>query len=65
MPYMRDVMDAFTQNDVERIVVKSAAQVGKSEILLNIIGRTAHLNPANIMVIQPTLELARDFPKAA
>ena len=36
-----------------------------SEILLNIIGRTAHLNPANIMVIQPTLELARDFPKAA
>lgn len=62
---MRDVMNAFTQNDVERIVVKSAAQVGKSEILLNIIGRMAHLDPCNIMIIQPTLELARDFPRAA
>lgn len=30
IPYMKEVMDAFTQNGVHRIVVKSAAQVGKA-----------------------------------
>ena len=45
-------------------MVKSASQVSKSECLLNIIGRMAHLAPCNILVIQPTLELARDFSRA-
>lgn len=30
VPYMKEVMDAFTQNEVHRVVVKSAAQVGKA-----------------------------------
>ena len=34
-----------------------------SEVLLNIVGRTAHLDPANVMIIQPTLEMAQDFSK--
>ena len=61
---MREVMDAFTQDDVHRVVVKSAAQVGKSECLLNIVGRYAHLDPCTIMLLQPTLEMAQDFSKA-
>ena len=65
VPYMREVMDAFTQSDVHKIIVKSSSQVGKSAVLLNIVGRTAHLDPANIMIIQPTLETAMDFPRAA
>lgn len=36
-----------------------------SEVLLNILGRTVHLAPANCMIIQPTLSDAMDFPKAA
>ena len=35
-----------------------------SEVLLNIVGRTAHLDPATIMIIQPTLSDAEDFSKA-
>ena len=35
-----------------------------SSVLLNIVGHTVHLNPANILIIQPTLSEAEDFSKA-
>ena len=35
--------------------------VHNSSVLLNIVERTAHLNPANILIIQPTLSEAEDF----
>ena len=63
-PYMKEVVDAFTDPSIKKIVVKSAAQIGKSTAILNIIGRTVHLNPANIMLVQPTLSDAEDFSKA-
>lgn len=63
VPYFKEVMDAFTQAGVHRVVVKSAAQVGKSEVLLNVIGRFAMLDPATVMIVQPTLEMAQDFSK--
>ena len=64
VPYMVDVMNAFTEPGVEKVVVKSAAQIGKSEVLLNVIGRFAQVDPATIMLIQPTLEMATDFSKS-
>lgn len=63
-PYQRDIMDAFTTAGVHRVVVKAACQIGKSDILLNVIGRFAHLAPAPIMMIQPTIEMAQDFSKS-
>ena len=63
VPYMREVMDAFTDERIHRVAVKAAAQVSKSECLLNIVGRFAHLDPCSIMIIQPTLEMAQDFSK--
>ena len=62
-PYVTEIMDAFTQADVHKVVVKSSAQIGKSSILLAVVGRFAMLDPCNIMIIQPTLELAQDFSK--
>lgn len=64
IPYAKDIMDAFTQADVHRVVVKSSSQIGKSELLLCVVGRFAHLDPCNIMIIQPTVELAQDFSKS-
>ena len=64
VPYMKEIMDAVTEAGVERIIIKSAAQVGKSEVLLNVIGRYAHVDPSNIMIIQPTLEMSQDFSKS-
>ena len=43
-PYQKDIMDAFTQPGIHRVVVKSCAQVGKSDIMNNVIGRFAHLD---------------------
>ena len=64
VPYMREVMNSFTDNRIHRIAVKASAQVAKSEVLLNIVGRYAHVDPCTIMLIQPTLEMAQDFSKA-
>lgn len=61
--YQREIMNAFTQTGVHRVVVKSAAQIGKSDIMNNVIGRFAHLDPAAIMMIQPTIEMAQDYSK--
>lgn len=63
-PYQKDIMDAFTQPGIHRVVVKSCAQVGKSDIMNNVIGRFAHLDPCTIMMIQPTIEMAQDFSKS-
>ena len=64
VPYMAAVMEAFTEPGIEKVVVKSAAQIGKSEVLLNVIGRYAAVDPCTIMLIQPTLEMATDFSKS-
>ena len=57
-------MNAFTQPDVHRVVPKWAAQTGKSRLMLNVIGRFAHLDPCPIMMVQPTIEMAQDFSKS-
>lgn len=63
-PYQKDIMDAFTQPGVHRVVVKSASQIGKSDIMNNVIGRFAHLDPCAIMMIQPTIDMAQDYSKS-
>lgn len=64
VPYFKPVMDAFTDNRISRIAVKASSQTGKSELLLNIVGRTVHLDPATLMIIQPNLFEAEDFSKS-
>lgn len=63
-PYQKEIMDAFTQPGIEKVVVKSASQIGKSDIMNNVIGRFAHLDPATIMMIQPTIDMAQDYSKS-
>ena len=52
-------MDAFSDPNVERIVCMTASQVGKTEILNNICGYYVHHDACPILVLQPTLEMAR------
>lgn len=63
-PYQKEIMDAFTQPGVRRVVVKSCSQIGKSDIMNNVIGRFAHLDPCAIMMIQPTIDMAQDYSKS-
>lgn len=60
-PYQREIMDAFTDPDVQEIVIKASAQVGKSEIELNMMGRAIDLDPGPMLYIQPTEAVAEDY----
>lgn len=62
-PYLREPMDAFTDPKVKRIVLVSASQIGKSEMLNNIIGYIIDEDPGSILFIQPTTIDAKDYSK--
>ena len=53
-PYLKDVMDAWTDTDINHIVMVAASQVGKSEALNNIIGYIIDQDPGSILLIEPT-----------
>lgn len=62
-PYQREIMNAINDDETETIIVMSSAQVGKTEIILNIIGYFIHQDPSPIMLVQPTLDMAQAFSK--
>ena len=62
-PYLRDVMDAFTDPRVRHIVMVAASQVGKSELLNNIIGYVIDQDPGSILFVHPTTIDAKDYSK--
>ncbi len=63
IPYQREIMDAFTDPEIERITVMKSARVGYTKILNNVIGYYAHLDPCNILMVQPTVEDAQGYSK--
>lgn len=62
-PYQREIMDVFTDPRIHTIVVKASAQVGKTEILNNIAGYIVDQDPSPIMMVQPTLDMAKAWSK--
>ncbi|MFF5994836.1 phage terminase large subunit family protein [Lysinibacillus sp. KU-BSD001] len=62
-PYQREIMDSINDPNYEEIVVMSSAQVGKSEIINNIIGYHIDYDPAPMLLMQPTLEMAEAYSK--
>lgn len=62
-PYLKEVMDAFTDPRVYHITFVSSSQVGKSECELNIIGYIVDQDPGSTLYIQPTIEDAKKFSR--
>lgn len=62
-PYQREIMDAFTQPGIWQIVIMASAQVGKTELELNMMGRAIDVDPGPMLFIQPTDGFAEDFSK--
>ena len=58
VPYLRDIMDSFTDPNVETITLCTATQVGKSEALNNCLGYAIAQDPGSSLVVYPTLDLA-------
>ena len=59
-PYMRELLDALTPGSgVRAVYIMASAQMGKSEVINNTIGHSIHVDPAPILVVQPTEDMAR------
>ncbi len=59
--YQRGIMDAVTEPGIHTIVLMTSAQIGKTAILTNIIGYYIDNDPAPILVVQPTGQMAEAF----
>jgi len=60
-PYQREIMDAVCDMRVQKVVIMSAAQIGKTDaLILNPIGYYMHYDPSPIMVMQPTTWIMED-----
>ena len=63
-PYQREIMNAISDVSVPKVVVMSAAQIGKTDgFILNPIGYHMDYDPAPIMVMQPNLQMGESFSK--
>lgn len=62
-PYQREIMDCVTDRNTKEVVVMASAQVGKSEMINNIIGYYIDYNAAPILLLMPTLEIAQAYSK--
>ena len=62
-PYLKEVMDSFTDPKVNHIVMVAASQVGKSEFLNNTIGYIIDEDPGSILFVHPTTIDAKEYSK--
>lgn len=56
-------MDAFSDHDVEEVVWMSSAQVGKTEVLNNVVGFFIDQDPSPMLVVQPTVDMGQAWSK--
>jgi phage terminase large subunit GpA-like protein len=62
VPYLDGIMLAISDTKTEKVVVKCAAQMGKTNVsVLNPLGYYITYDPCPIMVVQPTIQMAQSF----
>jgi phage terminase large subunit GpA-like protein len=60
-PYLLEPMNCTDpENPVQKVVMQFATQLGKSEVLYNAILKRIHIAPMDMMMVQPTLQDAKD-----
>lgn len=62
-PYQREIMDAISDPHIREVVIMTAAQIGKTAMLLNLLGMVMHHDPAPMLVLDPTVEVGQSFSK--
>jgi phage terminase large subunit GpA-like protein len=62
-PYQVGMMDAVCDPAVEDVVMMTSAQIGKTTILLNVIGYFIDQDPSPMLVVLPTVELGEAWSK--
>lgn len=59
----REPMLALTDDNIKRVTIMSCSQLMKSELINNFIGYHIHLDPAPIILMQPTISMAQAYSK--
>jgi len=63
-PFLREIMDCLSPSSpFSRAVFMKPAQIGGSEVLLNMLGYIVHYAPGPVMLVEPTVELAKRFSR--
>jgi phage terminase large subunit GpA-like protein len=63
-PFLREIMDCLSPSSPHsRVVFMKPAQIGGSEVLLNMLGYIIHYAPGPTMLVEPTVELAKRFSR--
>jgi len=63
-PYAREPMDALSQHSgVEEVCLMWGAQTGKTRIGSNWLGYLVDCNPGPVMIVQPTIDMAKRYSR--
>lgn len=63
-PYAREPMDCLSQHSpVEEVVLMWGAQTSKTTVMSNWIGYLADVNPGPVMIVQPTIDMAKRYSR--
>lgn len=63
-PFIREIMDELSASSpTERLVVEAGRQVAKTESGLNWIGYVIHHAPGPMLIVEPTVDMAKKFSK--
>jgi phage terminase large subunit GpA-like protein len=63
-PYLREIMDALSaESPWLRVVFLKASQVGGTECALNWLGYIVHRSPGPVLLVQPTVDMAKRLSK--
>jgi len=62
-PYQREPMEAVTDPEVQSVALMLASQLGKTEMVNNMVGYFIDADPSPILVVQPTIERAEEWSK--
>jgi phage terminase large subunit GpA-like protein len=63
-PYLREPMECTDpEHPCQKVVMQFATQLGKTEVLYNALFKRVHLQPVDMMMVQPTLNDAKDHSR--
>lgn len=60
-PYLREIMNRYTDNNTRMIAFLKSSQVGATEVGINICAYTVDHDPSRLLYVMPDDDLAKDF----
>lgn len=62
-PYLREIMDCFSNPAVEQVVFMKSARIGGTECGNNVVGYFVEQDPCSMLAILPTVDMAKGWSK--